>query len=606
MTIEIVHIPLNLKFMRQFFLFLFLLSFNFSSQASHLMGGEITWRTDSLNRFIFQVKLYLDCNGIGGPGSITLSSNIPAGQVACLLVSSSDISPVGPGCPTCANPQLNSSAVQEFIFESAPITLTGAVPVNGWYFEYTDCCRNAAIVNLDGAFSGSFTLRAIMYSDGPGGTVTGTDNSPKFLISPTIAVCPGEFVEYSHVAYDPELDSLKYEWATPLGSGFPNPTNYPFAFPYSYNSPLPGTTQNPGNIPADLDSTDGTLRFKSFNAGGYVTVVKVTSWKCGIKTAEIYREIQINVVSSCQINSTPPVANLSPQLSINEFGTLTPIYHDTVLAGDMIRYSILSVEPQMDSTGTSFQSLELTSHSPHFGLNYTDSLNGCLIAPCATLSSPGTQLGTFSLGNTLTFPTACAHASYINGCLQHQRVNAFTFKAKDDFCPANGVKFKTLNVVVSGPQLMSNGNDLTVSLPGSAIQWYLNGVPIPGANDTIYTPTQNGIYSVIATVPGGCQLISNALPRTSTNLQAPTTELIQNVYVDANKNLQVVIQSAASSPALFEIISMDGKLVRSFNTELQSGVQHLSLSLEGINEGIYFLQTVTNGNRSSKKFYVQP
>src|SRR6187402_2958859 len=114
--------------------------------ASHLMGGEITWRTDSLQRFIFQVKVYRDCNGIAAPGSVTLITNAPIGQVNCSMMSLTDISPVGPGCPSCSNPMNEPNAVQEGIYQSAPVTLTGIPPASGWYFEHNDCCRNAAIV----------------------------------------------------------------------------------------------------------------------------------------------------------------------------------------------------------------------------------------------------------------------------------------------------------------------------------------------------------------------------------------------------------------------------------------------------------------------------
>src|SRR5689334_5745764 len=74
--------------------------------ASHLMGGEITW-TCSGTQYVFHVKLYRDCNGIAGPGSVTLSTNAPglSAGIVCNLISQTDNSPVcNPAGPaiTCA------------------------------------------------------------------------------------------------------------------------------------------------------------------------------------------------------------------------------------------------------------------------------------------------------------------------------------------------------------------------------------------------------------------------------------------------------------------------------------------------------------------------
>ena len=204
-------------------LVLFLTPFN--SFSSHLMGGEITWTCDGSGNFIFRVKLYRDCNGIPGPSGINLSTNAPIGSISCALIQQNDISPVGTGCPTCSNPMGYTSATEEFIYESAPTNLNGTIPPAGWYFFYSDCCRNAAISNL-ATGSGIFALRATMYPS-PGATSGCSDNSPQFAISPTLTLCSNDSVRYTHAAFDPDLDSLTYSWGIPLDNGYPG-TPYPF------------------------------------------------------------------------------------------------------------------------------------------------------------------------------------------------------------------------------------------------------------------------------------------------------------------------------------------------------------------------------------------
>jgi hypothetical protein len=120
-------------------LMLVLLGWSHKTQASHLMGGEITWDCvksgPDIGKFIFTVKLYRDCNGVQQTGNITLNSNAPGGNILCLQVSQTDISPKGPGCPTCAVPAGYANAVEEFVYRSAHALLL-EYSVGGWYFYY--------------------------------------------------------------------------------------------------------------------------------------------------------------------------------------------------------------------------------------------------------------------------------------------------------------------------------------------------------------------------------------------------------------------------------------------------------------------------------------
>jgi hypothetical protein len=221
------------------------------------------------------------------------------------------------------------------------------------------------------------------------------------------------------------------------------------------------------------------------------------------------------------------------------------------------------------------------------------------------MNQPAPQSGPVVLANSMSFKTSCAHAGLFNGCLSHNRSYSFTFKAKDNFCPANGIQFKTLMIEVHGPVITQQGNDLVVSYQGAAYQWYLNGVPITGATDSSFTPMQGGIYSVIATLPGGCQMVSNAVNRTFAGLiENQSNDFIQNLYVDENKNLHLIIKVPASHNSVLNIYDLQGKSVKQISVTLNAGEQHIVVPVGELQTGIYLMEVQTNASRHSSRFKV--
>lgn len=557
--------------------------------ASHLMGGEITWRCNGTGQFVFQVKLYRDCNGVPGPQSINLVTNAPGGNISCLLVSQNDISPQGIGCPTCPNPMGLSNAVEEFIYESAQLSLNGTPPPTGWYFYYNDCCRNASIVNLS-TQQNDFTLRAFMYPFSGQNTNPCMDNSPYFPEPPTLGVCIGDTISYGHVAIDNDLDSMHYSWDHPLENGFPG-TNVPFNSGYSYQSPLPGPTQNPLNYAAVLDPNHGIITFKSVTSGSFSTVTKVSSYKCGQLVSEIFREVQITLIANCIISTNPTVYNTAPDLYPN-----LPVESISIVAGDTLFYSLMvtDFEALTSSAGGGPQTMTLNANGMAFGDGDTSFNNGCLLPPCAVLTLPTPFSGPLMFVENMTWPTVCAQAGFNNGCLQHVRVFPFLFKINDNFCPAQGVVYKSLLVNVTGPLIYITGNSLAVSYPGVSLQWYLDGVAIPNATDTIFTPTQSGIYSVIATTGSGCMMMCNSVNRVLSgvnSIENETSSLQVFPNPSAGNNIvNVLLHNAKTGSNMIRVIDITGKMVKQIPIYVSTTNEHLLIDLGGLSKGIYTIQ----------------
>ena len=282
----------------------------FQMQATHLMGGEITWECIKVGpdagKYIFKLKLYRDCDGTSlstFAQTIYVWDHPTVTQMSVDFISNTDISP---DCDVTnsGNPQLDCSgnpvgAVEEYIYESLPISLPGSPPATGWHFTWDSCCRNGAITNLvlssPTSPSEGFTLRASMfpYYDNLGNVVPADpcfDSSPIFNESPKTIICTGYPFAYSHNASDDELDEVFYDWDEPLDDFFGAfnppvaPTPLPFLAPYSYDNPLPGGVT--------LDTVTGEIAYNSTISGNFVTVVRIDAYKCGQLVAQIYREIQ--------------------------------------------------------------------------------------------------------------------------------------------------------------------------------------------------------------------------------------------------------------------------------------------------------------------------
>lgn len=439
--------------------------------ASHYMGGEITWECLSNGRFKFTMKLYRECNGVtynatetinvaNYPGLTSITMNLKPGANPHdgddgLVDGKTDIS------PNCYSELLsikcspspataNTGAIEEWYFTSevsypVGVLLSGVPPAAGWIFSNTGCCRNPSVNMVDPTGEDWF-LRAIMYPYQGQNTFPCYDNSPVFAEVPSTVICTGYPFKYNHNATDKELDSLSFQWAPALQS-VSTPMGYTTT--YTYNSPLPGTAQNPLNVPATMNSYNGEISYTSYTSGAFVTVTKVTEYRCGIKIGEIFREMQI-VLLACPGSNTPPTVQgpfYNPATGLYEF-------IDTVYAGDVVDFNITGIDYENLPNGNP-QTVTLEASGQDFGAGFTNAASGCPRPPCATLSPPPTLSAMFAVSTHFHWQTSCDHLTHpasITGipgiCGTMFNVHNFVVKVYDDFCPAPGIKIATISIVV--------------------------------------------------------------------------------------------------------------------------------------------------------------
>ncbi|MDD4986459.1 MAG: gliding motility-associated C-terminal domain-containing protein, partial [Dehalococcoidales bacterium] len=211
-------------------------------------------------------------------------------------------------------------------------------------------------------------------------------------------------------------------------------------------TPLPGPLHNPNNVAAIVNPNTGVISFTSYTNGAFVTVTKVTAYKCGIKVAEIFREMQV-VLLSCGTNNPP---NVTPPFP-NSVGQYT-LYSDTVYAGQFVTFSISATDFEYcpGATPPIPQTMRLFAVGAQFGTPINPT--GCINPPCANLTPTPTftvpLTGQFGVQTTFTWQTGCQHLATNVGCGSTSNTYNFLFKTMDNFCPAPGIRYATVTIVV--------------------------------------------------------------------------------------------------------------------------------------------------------------
>ncbi len=251
-----------------------------------MSGGEIYWEHIGGNQYRITLTIYRDCAGIQLDNDYDLDIISPCGNTT-LNVSTPGGIELSQLCDlelpnsTCNGGPL--PGIQEYIY-------TGVVnlpPCDSWTISWTEIYRNNAIVNLQAPGTLEMYIEGVLNNaDGP------ANDSPQFTNTAIPYICLGYPVSYSYGAFDPEGDSLSYEF---IGArvGGANPIAY--TPPFTGIDPITGIT---------LDPTTGLVNFTLNQAGNWVVVVQVNEYDSqGNLIGTIMRDMQF-VAYPC--SNVPP------------------------------------------------------------------------------------------------------------------------------------------------------------------------------------------------------------------------------------------------------------------------------------------------------------
>ena len=260
-----------------------------TSHASHMAGMDITYEyTGTPNAYLVRLKLYRDCDGISAPTQVNicwssstlgLSGTVIAPNVSMTPVPNTPCVTATPSCPG------GIGDIEEYIYE---VVITLPQPASDWVFSWYECCRNGAITTLqpNGLYN-SCSLNNL---------IAPTNSSPYFLNLAYTRFCVGNQFFYDQGAIDIDGDSLVFSLVTAEdGSGSCPPAPYPNTYiaPYSPANPLASS------IPITINSSTGVLNFIPSLVQVAVICVLVREYRNGLLIGQVKRDIQINIVPSC-------------------------------------------------------------------------------------------------------------------------------------------------------------------------------------------------------------------------------------------------------------------------------------------------------------------
>lgn len=302
------------KITQQIIGLLIFISSPFLLNASHIIGGKITYRYIGSNKYEIKLTVYRDCSDpidFDNPSPITIYDNSNNSLVSNHQVSLFQRDTLHANNPDpCFIPPAGICVEEGFFLD------TVLLPTNssGYTISYQRCCHNSSVLNIINPAMVGTTITAQIPPQ--------QNNSATFLNYPPIFVCVNDTFNYSFASFDIDGDSLAYSMCNPFDGGtnfnvLPNPA---FPPPYStipwssgFTTTNPITTSNGINF----NSNTGTINFIPTMQGQFAVGICVNEYRNGNLLNTNHLEIQFNVVPCYIVSSIPTATNICDGLNIN-------------------------------------------------------------------------------------------------------------------------------------------------------------------------------------------------------------------------------------------------------------------------------------------------
>lgn len=379
--------------MRSVFLLIFIFpAFQNPALATHIVGGEITYKCLGNDSFEIKLSVYRDCfNGVpefDDPAALgILDGNFQLLGFDTIQFNEQDDTLV----IYLNNPCLTRPPDICVHRTTYTIRIKLEPRPGGYYLVYQRCCRNKLIRNIPSPEDVGITIISQVTEE----AIAQCNNSAVYNNWPPLAICVHEPIDFDHSASDPEGDSLAYRLCTPLNGASPsNPMPQPpFPGPYVeviWQSPY-DLSDLLGGDPLKIDPHTGFMTGIPNTIGNFVVGVCVDEFRDGTIISTTRRDFQYNV-ADCGV---PVAAYQVPELlcdtlsvkfnnktELNELGTsnwyfdwggnldlFSDVYSPTFSYPDTGRYEVaLIVNPGYSCSDTIIQEIWITTTEADAGL----------------------------------------------------------------------------------------------------------------------------------------------------------------------------------------------------------------------------------------------
>ncbi|MFK7771898.1 MAG: gliding motility-associated C-terminal domain-containing protein [Saprospiraceae bacterium] len=592
----------------------------FLSNASHIVGGEISYNCLGGNTFEVKLTVYRDCF-YGAPNAeFDPEASIGIFDANNDLVLSLLGAPGGQLLiPATVDDTLDIILSDPCLFAPEDIcvhsmTYTDTIvlpPISGGYqLVYQRCCRNSSISNI----VSSFDTGASFVIDISETALLECNSSPQFIAMPPVFLCINEPFEFDQSVIDIDGDSLVYSLCTPFdGASFDDPRPQPpLPPPYdliNWQNPPYSLTNLLGGVPLAIDPITGIVSATPNTQGIFLVGMCIEEYRNGELISKTRREFQYNVgvcselVANFEIpefqceNVQVDFVNTSTNASsflwyFNDSGNpnaTSTLTNPTYTYSDTGTYTIMLIaDPDGICADTTYGTITLTRSTlePNFSyitLDCTDSVNLALIDQSIDLEN--TIIGwewTLSDGQTsnLQFPMFTIDSSQILEVILEVTSDNGCQEIKQNFIQVNLIPSNLLpaeNIICIGDTIQLNPNP-PVGLPFT-YQWSpIEGLSDPNIASPLAFPEEDITYTLV---------INDFLNNCMAELE---TEFI--VFEDPNLSINIIS------------IPCGAETILTASTSLNVG-EYLWATDENFNNIISDSSSVAVSNFGETTYYVQ-